>query len=109
MVGADGTLEGTELEQGPVVAVAAEAGAVLVDARTLASLETVDVGGAAKGVGVVRDGLDAQVLYVSAPTSVEESVDSSTASLRFAMTSLVISRCMSPTLPSADSKLREKR
>ena len=65
----DGTLTGISLESGPAVAVAGTAGAVLLDAATLAELEVVDVGGPATGVGL-NEGLDDPVLYVSGVTSV---------------------------------------
>jgi len=65
----DGTLTGVSLESGPAVAVAGTAGAVLLDAETLAELDIIDVGGPASGVGL-NEGLDTPVLYIAAPTNV---------------------------------------
>ncbi|MFN8619595.1 MAG: hypothetical protein U0869_02455 [Chloroflexota bacterium] len=67
----DGSLTGVSLESGPVVAVAARDGALLLDATTLVTLDAADVGGPATGVGLNTDGLDKPVLYVSGPTNVK--------------------------------------
>jgi len=66
----DGTLTGVGLESGTPVAVAAAAGAVILDGATLAELDTVDVAGPATGVGVNTSGLDKPVLYISSPGAV---------------------------------------
>ncbi len=66
----DGSLEGVELADGRAVGAAASDGVALLDARSLARLDTIDVGGPATGLGLDASGLDQPVLYVSAPDAV---------------------------------------
>jgi dolichyl-phosphate-mannose--protein O-mannosyl transferase len=66
----DGTLPGIGLEYGPVIGVAGDEGVALLDATTLADLDTIELDGPAYGLGLVPSGLDDPVLYVATDDAV---------------------------------------